>query len=451
MDYTPFSLLTDVGWICLLLLVGKLLRAKMPVVQRLMIPSSITAGLLGVGLGPHGLGIIDFSDELGTYSSILIAVVFAAIPYSKAFGGGGLARGARAMWSYSIVMYVLQWGLAMLFAFTVLALFYKLPAGFGLILPAGWAGGFGTAAAVGDVLEKGGWEDATSLGFTSATMGVLVCIVGGLAIAKWGAAKGHSETMPTFDKLPDEMRTGLVTGPDGRVPIGHATTSPSSLEPLALHLAVLGVTTFAGYGITLAVTAVFPKVIVPLFAASFIAGLFGSLVLRPLGALHYVDSTTIGSISGASTDLLVAFGIASIVPAVVAAYAMPLAVLLVFGTIYCVLMFRFLTPLMFSNGWLERGLFTWGWSTASIATGIALLRIVDPKGKSKTVEEFGLAYVGFAPVEIAMAIVAPILIINGLGWTFIIACLVVGIGVLAVTFLLGWNRTSNLEESTDAK
>lgn len=82
------------------------------------------------------------------------------------------------------------------------------------------------------------------------------------------------------------------------------------------------------------------------------------------------------------------------------------------------------------------------------ATGIALLRIIDPKNKSKTVEEFGLAYVGFAPVEIAMAIVAPVLIIQGFGWAFIVAGLVSGVGVLAMTFVLGWNRLDDADQPT---
>lgn len=441
MEYTPYSLLTDVGWISALLLVGKLARAWLPPVQRMMIPASMTAGLLGIALGPNGVGIIPFSDQLGTYSGILIAVVFGAIPYTEAFGSG-LARGARVMWSYSVGMYILQWGLALLFAFTVLTLVWTLPAGFGLLLPAGWAGGFGTAAAVGGVLADNGWAEATSLGFTSATMGVMVCIVGGLAIAKWGAATGRAQTLGPFNSLPDEMRRGLVASPGGRVPIGVSTSSPSSLESLALHMAVLAVTTFAGYALSKGVSTLFPGIAVPVFAAAFVVGIFGSVVMRRTGAIRYLDSTTVASLSGASTDLLVAFGIASIVPAVVAAYAVPLAVLLLFGTAYCVLMFRFLTPRMFSQAWLERGLFTWGWSTASIATGIALLRIVDPKGKSKTVEEFGLAYVGFAPVEIAMAIAAPVLVVQGFGWTFIATCLVAGVSVLVLPFLLGWNKVS---------
>jgi len=88
------------------------------------------------------------------------------------------------------------------------------------------------------------------------------------------------------------------------------------------------------------------------------------------------------------------------------------------------------------------------WTTRPTATGIALLRIVDPKNKSKTVEEFGLAYVGFAPVEIAVAIVARVLIIQGFGWAFIVAGLVSGVGVLAMTFVLGWNRLDDADQPT---
>ncbi|MDJ0396456.1 sodium:glutamate symporter [Rhodococcus sp. G-MC3] len=354
MNYTPYTLLADVGWISVLLLVGLAARRCVPPIQRLMLPSSITAGLLGICFGPAWLDVIPFSDQLSTYSSVLIAVVFAAIPYSEGFGG--VARGARTMWSYSVGMYVLQWGTALLFSFAVLGLFFTLPAGFGLVLPAGWAGGFGTAAAVGGTLEDAGFEGATSLGFTSATAGVFVCIIGGLAIAKWGAARGKTAHIGAYDQLPAELRTGLVE-PEERSSLGSATTSPSSLESLAAHLALLAATTYIGYLITMGVKVIFPSVSVPVFAAAFLVGFVGRLLLHLTPGKRFVDGTTITSISGSTTDYLVAFGIASIVPTVVASYALPLLLLMLFGLVYCVLMFRYLTPRMFSEAWLERGLF----------------------------------------------------------------------------------------------
>ncbi|AGE37347.1 putative transporter [Corynebacterium urealyticum DSM 7109] len=48
MDYTPYSLLIDVGWISLLMVIGNVLRRKVGLFQCLLMPASITAGLLGL-------------------------------------------------------------------------------------------------------------------------------------------------------------------------------------------------------------------------------------------------------------------------------------------------------------------------------------------------------------------------------------------------------------------
>lgn len=56
MSYSPWSLLSDAGLIAALLLVGTLLRARVRLFQRLMLPSSVMAGFLGLALGPEGWG-----------------------------------------------------------------------------------------------------------------------------------------------------------------------------------------------------------------------------------------------------------------------------------------------------------------------------------------------------------------------------------------------------------
>lgn len=442
MPYTAWDLLIDVGCLCGLLLAGKLIRATVGWVQRLLLPASIIAGILGLALGEHGAGIIPFSDQLSTYATILTAVVFGALPLSGAFASKGRIRKARVLWSYSVSSYLLQWGLGMLFAVAVLGIFFSLPDGFGLLLAAGWAGGFGTASAVGETLTSSGWQQALSLGFTSATVGVVVCIVGGLILVKWGT-RGTSRSTA---QLPASMRTGLLPR-DERDPIGRATVSPISLEPLVMHVSLIAISTLAGYLLTQGTAAVFPAVSIPVFAAAFLCGLVLRLVIDRTPARHYLDDGTIKSISGSATDLLVVTGIASIVPSLVADYVAPLVLLMLFGLVYCVLVFRFLTPRMFGREWLERGVFTWGWSTASISTGLALLRIVDPRLKSGTIEEFGLAYIGFGPIEILMAIVAPMAVIAGFSGAFIVATLIFGAGLLAIAFLRRW-PSAHTEEPT---
>lgn len=427
--YTPFDVLMDIGWISLLLIIGNLMRRFIPWFQKLLIPAPITAGLLGLLLGPNALGIIQFSEHFGDYATILIAAVFGALPFTMDFDAKVRQR-ARTMWSYSVGMYLTQWGFFALLGVLLFAPLFNTPDWFGIMLPVGFVGGFGVAAAVGGALDSAGMAEATSLGFTAAAVGMFSAIVGGVIFARWGSKKGHTNELPALDKLPEDMRTGIISLPGQRPSVGRATTSPSSIEPIALHVAALAVTLFLANILTNWVNDAFPALSFPLFAMAFLVGLAGVGVLHLIKAPHYLDTKLMGSVSGASTDFLVAVGIASIVPAVVATYIVPLIILFVVGLAFCLVLFFYVAPRVFEHGWFERAVFSWGWATASVATGIAVLKIVDPEQKSGTLEEFGMAYVGFAPFEIAAAILAPIAILAGLVWLFGGVALIGGLALL---------------------
>ena len=51
--FTPWVFLVDMGFLFALMLVGKFIRVKVKLVQKLFIPPSLIAGLLGLALGPH--------------------------------------------------------------------------------------------------------------------------------------------------------------------------------------------------------------------------------------------------------------------------------------------------------------------------------------------------------------------------------------------------------------
>lgn len=442
--YTPFDILMDIGWISLLLIIGNLMRRFIPWFQKLLIPAPITAGLLGLLLGPNALGIIQFSEHFGDYATILIAAVFGALPFTMDFDAKVRQR-ARTMWSYSVGMYLTQWGFFALLGVILFAPLFNTPDWFGIMLPVGFVGGFGVAAAVGGALDSAGMTEATSLGFTAAAVGMFSAIVGGVIFARWGSKKGHTNELPALDKLPEDMRTGIISLPGQRPSVGRATTSPSSIEPIALHVAALAVTLFLANILTNWVNDAFPALSFPLFAMAFLVGLAGVGVLHLIKAPHYLDTKLMGSVSGASTDFLVAVGIASIVPAVVATYIVPLIILFVVGLAFCLVLFFYVAPRVFEHGWFERAVFSWGWATASVATGIAVLKIVDPEQKSGTLEEFGMAYVGFAPFEIAAAILAPIAIIAGLVWLFGGVALIGGLALLIPPMI--WLKKSKAKAS----
>ena len=59
--------------------VGQLLRAKVPLVQKFFIPPSMIAGFIALALGAQGLGILPFSENIGSYASVLIILIFAGV------------------------------------------------------------------------------------------------------------------------------------------------------------------------------------------------------------------------------------------------------------------------------------------------------------------------------------------------------------------------------------
>ena len=434
-DYTPYTLLTDIGWISILLIIGNVLRNRLKVLQALLLPAPITAGLLGLILGQEVLGVIHWSDQVGTYTTLLIAVVFASMAYSMNLGGS-VASGARNMWGYSTAMFMGQWGIFILLGLYFFAPLFGTEPWFGMMLPVGFVGGFGTAAAVGSALEDIGIAEASSIGFTSATVGTLVAIVGGVIAANWGIRKGKATQLR--GTLPEDLRTGYIATESERPSIGRATTNPSSIEPLALHAGFILITVLIAYTVNTWIKSMWSNVSIPLFAMAFVIGLIGRGLLVAFKRPNYLDRETISTVSGAATDFMIAFGIASIVPAALAGYWQALLIMFVLGTIFCVVWMAWAGPLFFGENWLERGIFGWGWATAAVATGIALLKMVDPKLESGTLNEYGVAYVGFAPFEIGMTILAPIAIIAGFTTAFGWVSFLIAVAVVVVAFALKW-------------
>ena len=126
MDFSPWVLFTDIGLISLLLLAGTIIRAKVGFIQRMFLPASIIAGILGLALGPNGIGILPFSGQIGTYPAILIAVIFGTLPLlSPRIDWNAIKTRVGSMWSYSQLAMLLMWGGGLLFAILLINPFWS--------------------------------------------------------------------------------------------------------------------------------------------------------------------------------------------------------------------------------------------------------------------------------------------------------------------------------------
>lgn len=441
MDFTPWTLFVDAGLISLLLLAGKLIRVKVKIIQRLFIPTSLIAGLLGLALGPNGCGIVPLSENTGTYASILIALIFGCLPLtSQRVKGDGAVTGA--IWAYSQAGMLLQWALGGLLGVCVLGALWPLCPGFGISMPAGFCGGHGTAAAIGLSFQNLGYDEVLSLAMTAATFGILASVVLGLGVIKWGTARGHATFLADYDDLPHELRTGLL--PEAKqVSIGTAKTSSMSIDALTFNIITVSAVALGGYGVSRLAAHWLVGFELPVFSCAFIVGLLVKRVFDHTRVSEYLCPQMVGHISGMFTDLLVAFGIASIKLTVVVEYLAPLSILLVTGLLSTLAYVLYVGRRTQREYWFEKAIFTWGWFMGTMAMGIAMLRVVDPQMKSRTMDNYALAYLFIAPVEISLVTFAPAVFCAGYGLWFALACLTLGLCCLAFARLKGWTKASN--------
>ncbi|MDY5131490.1 hypothetical protein R6G99_08320, partial [Actinotignum timonense] len=252
--------------------------------------------------------------------------------------------------------------------------------------------------------------------FTSATVGLLVGVVGGIILAKFGARRGQAKAFRGMDSLPDELLTGVLDANKRRPALGYHTFSGGSIETLSFEVGIVSLVAVAGYGIGQLLKHLFPGISFPLFAIAFLVGIVVRIVMNGVGASHLLDAGTLRSVSGLCTDILIVCGIASIQPEFVSDHLLALGLLFLFGLILCTVLGLVVAPRLMGEGWFERQLFTWGWATGSVSTGLALLRIVDPKLESGTIEQFGYAYLPVVPVEISAVSFVPVMALAGMGW-----------------------------------
>lgn len=427
--FTPWTIVVDLGIISALMLLGKLIRVKVKGIQRFLIPPAVIAGILGLILGPEVLGWLPLSGSLGTYAGILIAFVFAALPFTSTSKAREVAK-VKRMWGYSQGGMLLQWGFGGLLGILILGKIWPLNDSFGITMPAGFCGGHGSAAALGDAFANFGQDEVLTLAMTSATVGIICSIVMGLIYLRIGTKRGWSACLTEAENLPEELRTGLVQ-PENRKSIGEGMFSTISISTLTFNLSVIALVVLGGYLISKGVTRMAPSLELPVFSCSYIVGMLVKLVCDRTKVSERICPETSSSLSGAFTDYLVAFGIASIKISVVTQYLVPMIILFACGLLFTTCYVFFAAKHIFKEYWFEKAMFSWGWFTGTMAMGMALLRIADPESRSHCVDHYGIAYIFIAPVEIALITFAPIIFCSGYGLLFASVSAVLGLTIMS--------------------
>src|SRR5699024_7646786 len=155
--------MVDFGIMSVALVIGIIMKAQIPLIQRTFMPASSIAGILLLILGPSAFDVLPFSEWLGMYPAVLIAVVFASIPIG-ATRANFREQGSRVrnVWFYGVFALLLFYVVGLLLTQLFLTPVMSAPVGIGMMLGVGLFGEDGLGVAAGDTFADLGLNDASS-------------------------------------------------------------------------------------------------------------------------------------------------------------------------------------------------------------------------------------------------------------------------------------------------
>jgi ESS family glutamate:Na+ symporter len=331
-----------------------------------------------------------------------------------------------------------------LWVFVLGWIFTKFPAMFAGILPVGFEGGHGTAAGMAETFEAQNWPAGREFALTSATFGILSAIIVGMILINWAIRRGYVHTNSDGSKATD-IDSGGIIPKDSRKSAGRLTISADVLETFSLHIIVVGIAVGIGFLIKLLLVSIensIPFLLkyrilnsFPLFPLCMLGGLIVQIFEERFDKHKLIDLGLMRRIQNTSLDFLVVAAIATIKLEIVLAGLVPLLILVTAGiawNVFCVLV---LARRVLPDAWFQRAIAEMGQSMGVTATGLLLLRVVDPDYETPAADAFackqlvhepfmgGRLWTGAAIPLIAVAGAVPVLGIA----TF---ALVVWLGVL---------------------
>jgi len=395
------SIVTSFSGLCLLLIAGKYLRVRIKLLQKLYLPSSVIAGILGlIIIQVSGRSLPSYwTAGWSTLPGFLINIVFAALFLGVAIPSLSVVwRRAGPQLAYGQIVVWGQYALGLGFVVLFLGRLFNVPDLFGVIIPVGFEGGHGTAAGLGETFAILKWPEGLDFGLTSATFGIISAIVVGIGLINWAAKKGYISSFRNIDELSAEELAGLYPV-DKRPSAGAQTTSADSVDSLAFHLAIIGIAVLIGYGIKLGLmtleSATFgsseSKIFsgFPLFPLCMIGGLLVQLTITRFARVSPIDHTLMQRLAGTALDFLVIAAISTIKLSVVIQGIVPFLIIVTGGILWNVFCVVWLAKRLLPNCWFERAIAEMGQSMGVTATGLLLLRAVDPEQKTVAASAFG--------------------------------------------------------------
>ncbi|MEO1377382.1 MAG: sodium/glutamate symporter, partial [Cyanobacteria bacterium J06635_10] len=409
---------------------GRFIRERIGILQSLFIPSSVVAGVIALLLGPSALGVIintTVGSNLplvnGIFPEAILTVwskspaIFINIVFATLFLGQ-MIPGWRTIWRQAAPQaafgQILGWGqyvIGLILGITVLTPIFKLPAIAASLIEVAFEGGHGTSAGMADTFAELGFPEAGDLSLTLATIGLVSGIIIGTWLIDWGRRTGRIQVQSQVSLLgtnEDSIHSHTEENPSTKA-ARDRLFKDLLIDPISLNFGFVGLAVAIGWLILQALGFIESvswgsgdglKLIpyVPLFPMILVGGILVQLLLIRTNRSYMVSRPLMEHIGGLALDVTIVTALASISLKALSANLIPLLILSVAGIVWNVFVYVFLAPRLIPFYPNERGLGDLGQSMGVTATGILLLRMVDPDNRTGAFECFAYKQLLFEPI-----------------------------------------------------
>jgi len=427
---TVASLFSDMILIGVFMLAGFFVREIVKPIQKLFLPASLIGGLLALILGQQMLGLVEIPESFSKFSNVLIAPIMAALLFGVTIN----RKKVVGYLDYICVeqgIYGMQMAVGAALGALLAVVWPGLPKGWGTMGVFAFQGGHGNAGAAGQTYENLGIPENMSVGMVLATFGLIMAMLVGMIVVNIGVRKGWTKFVKDAQKQPDWYYGGVLPE-EKRSSIGSTVTSSIGINHLALQGGWLLAAVYAGRLLIKAVGLVWPGVSV---LPSVIQGILGGAIVwnaaKAVKLDRYIDVKTIKHVSGFLLEVVVLTAMATLDIELISTYIVPIVI---YTAICCALTLTIslvFCKLFCKEEWFEKALMAFGVGTGNTATGLALVRAVDPDSNSSAPDNHGI-YSAVMCWKEAFAGLVPMWTMSGIGMT-------VGVGgaMFAICIIVG--------------
>ena len=415
------------------LLLGNLLKKKIPLLQQSLIPTSVLGGailLLVAAIYKWITGNVMFDApifgsngtatlEIITYHSL--ALGFIASAFTTNDGKLSKKRSAEVFNTgvTTVSTYLLQgiFGLGI----TLIATFFlkDLLAAAGVLLPFGYGQGSGQALNYGKQYAEAAKE--MGLSFDGASFGLTIAALGFLSAAFGGVV--HLQIMKRRGKLKlSERRDGSLH--TDKVDSMTEVPMQESIDKMTIQIALILVAYAIAFGLMYLLSHFLPGMSSLIFGFNFLLGVLVATVIKitmnwlrkkRIMRKKYTNNFLMTRAGNFFFDLMIVAGVAAIRLDILDSYWGVIAILAVTGIIITYVYNRIVAKTLFPDYTEEQFLAMYGMLTGTASTGIILLREVDkefrtPASDNLVYQNFPAIVFGFPMMFLAkLAITKPVL------------------------------------------